>query len=225
MGAVAVRYVKEETLQPLKATGRFALFGALGSVFVGFGVVLLLLAVLRFLQEQFEVFRGTLSWIPYLIVAVRRPCRALADRVARGARRRAAAPQGQEVSEQSATRRELEDKMRALLPTPGSATPRRQHPSRPAPGSAAWCRAYSGVAAQASERPQEAQRIILKRALRLRPLSCVRSSLGASSHRVAERWPVPWCSPDRRCPAPPASVAKSKPRERRGTCASASASC
>jgi Putative Actinobacterial Holin-X, holin superfamily III len=69
VGAVALRYVKEETLQPLKDTGRFALYGSLGSVFVGFGVVLLLLAVLRFFQEQFEVFRGTLSWIPYLIVA------------------------------------------------------------------------------------------------------------------------------------------------------------
>ena len=68
--AVAVRYVKEETLQPLKDTGRFALYGALGSVFVGIGVVLLLMSVLRFFQEQFEVFRGTLSWIPYLIVAV-----------------------------------------------------------------------------------------------------------------------------------------------------------
>jgi len=67
---VAVRYVKEETLQPLKDTGRFAMYGALGSVFVGFGVVLLLLAVLRFFQEQFEVFRGTLSWIPYFIVVV-----------------------------------------------------------------------------------------------------------------------------------------------------------
>jgi hypothetical protein len=67
--AVALRYVKEETLQPLKDTGRFALYGALGSVFVGFGLVLLLLAVLRFFQEQFAVFRGTLSWIPYFIVA------------------------------------------------------------------------------------------------------------------------------------------------------------
>jgi hypothetical protein len=69
VGAVALRYVKEETLQPLKDTGRFALYGALGSVFVGFGVVLLLLAVLRYFQEQFAVFRGSLSWIPYFIVA------------------------------------------------------------------------------------------------------------------------------------------------------------
>jgi hypothetical protein len=66
---LALKYVKEETLDPLKATGRFALFGALGSVFVSLGVGLLLLGVLRFFQEQFAVFRGTLSWIPYLIVA------------------------------------------------------------------------------------------------------------------------------------------------------------
>jgi hypothetical protein len=67
---LAVRYIKEETIQPLKDTGRFAMFGALGSIFVGFGVTLLLLASLRFFQEQFPVFRGTLSWIPYFIVAI-----------------------------------------------------------------------------------------------------------------------------------------------------------
>ncbi|HUX04180.1 MAG TPA: phage holin family protein [Acidimicrobiales bacterium] len=67
---LAVRYVKEETVQPLKDMGRFALYGALGSIFVGFGAMFLLLAVLRFLQEQFPVMNGTLSWLPYLIVAV-----------------------------------------------------------------------------------------------------------------------------------------------------------
>lgn len=65
-----VRYLKDETLAPLKDVGRFALFGALGSVFVGFGAVLLLLASLRFLQEQFRVLDGSLSWLPYVIVAV-----------------------------------------------------------------------------------------------------------------------------------------------------------
>jgi uncharacterized membrane-anchored protein len=69
VGKVALRYVKEETLVPLKNTGRFALYGALGSLFVAFGTALLLLGVLRFFQEQFAVFRGTLSWIPYFIVA------------------------------------------------------------------------------------------------------------------------------------------------------------
>lgn len=65
-----VKYVKEETVQPLKEMGRFIAFGALGSVFVGFGVTLLLLGALRFLQEQFRVLDGSLSWLPYLIVAL-----------------------------------------------------------------------------------------------------------------------------------------------------------
>lgn len=67
---LAVRYIKEETIAPVKQMGRFALFGAIGSLFVGFGSVLLLLGALRFLQEQFTVLNGTLSWLPYLIVAV-----------------------------------------------------------------------------------------------------------------------------------------------------------
>lgn len=68
--AIAVRYVKEETVQPLKDMGRFAAFGAIGSLFVGFGTVLILLGILRFLQEQFRVLNGSLSWIPYLVVVV-----------------------------------------------------------------------------------------------------------------------------------------------------------
>ncbi len=65
-----IKYVKEETVQPLKEMGRFVLFGALGSVFVGFGAAMLLLGALRFLQEQFPVLDGSLSWLPYLIIAV-----------------------------------------------------------------------------------------------------------------------------------------------------------
>lgn len=68
--ALLVRYVKEETVQPLKDMARFAAFGAAGSLFVGFGTVLLLLGSLRFFQEQFPVLDGSLSWLPYLIVAV-----------------------------------------------------------------------------------------------------------------------------------------------------------
>ena len=65
-----IKYVKEETIQPLKEMGRFVLYGALGSVFVGFGAAMLLFAALRFLQEQFPVLDGSLSWLPYLIVAL-----------------------------------------------------------------------------------------------------------------------------------------------------------
>lgn len=67
---LAMRYIKEETIQPVKDLGRFVAYGALGSIFVGFGTTLLLLAALRFLQEQFKVLDGSLSWLPYLIVAV-----------------------------------------------------------------------------------------------------------------------------------------------------------
>ena len=65
-----VRYFKEQTVQPLKDLGRFVAFGALGSIFVGFGLVIGLLGILRMLQWLFPVFAGTLSWIPYLVVVV-----------------------------------------------------------------------------------------------------------------------------------------------------------
>jgi hypothetical protein len=67
---LAFRYLKEETIQPLKDMGRFVLWGALGSLLVGFGYLLLLFGALRFLQHQFRVLDGSLSWIPYLIVVV-----------------------------------------------------------------------------------------------------------------------------------------------------------
>ncbi len=65
---LALRYIKEETIKPLKDLGRFVAWGALGSLLVGFGYLFLLFGALRFLQEQFKVLDGTLSWIPYLIV-------------------------------------------------------------------------------------------------------------------------------------------------------------
>lgn len=67
---LVVKYIKEETLGPLRDLGRFVAFGALGSLFVGFGSVLLLVGALRYLQWQFPDLNGTWSWIPYLIVAV-----------------------------------------------------------------------------------------------------------------------------------------------------------
>lgn len=67
---IFIRYLKDETIQPLKDLGRFVLWGVVGSLFVGFGAVLLLLGALRFLQDQFRVLDGSLSWLPYVIVAV-----------------------------------------------------------------------------------------------------------------------------------------------------------
>jgi hypothetical protein len=67
---IAIRYIKEETIKPLKELGRFLLWGSIGSLFVGFGAVLLLIGSLRYLQWQFPVLDGSLSWLPYVIVAV-----------------------------------------------------------------------------------------------------------------------------------------------------------
>ena len=65
-----ISYLKQETLGPLKSLGRFVAYGAIGSVFLGIGLILLLVAVLRVLQEETAVFHGNLSWVPSLFVAV-----------------------------------------------------------------------------------------------------------------------------------------------------------
>jgi len=67
---LVVQYLKQETLNPLQALGRFVVYGTVGSIFLAIGLVLLLTAVLRLLQEETGVFNGNLSWIPYLIVAI-----------------------------------------------------------------------------------------------------------------------------------------------------------
>jgi H+/Cl- antiporter ClcA len=65
---LTVRYVQEETIDPVKDLGRYAAFGCLGSFFVGLGSLLLLVGVLRILQTETGTFQGNLSWVPYLIV-------------------------------------------------------------------------------------------------------------------------------------------------------------
>jgi hypothetical protein len=62
------RYVREETIDPVKDLGRYAAFGCLGSIFVGLGSLLVLVGILRLLQTETGAFHGNLSWLPYLIV-------------------------------------------------------------------------------------------------------------------------------------------------------------
>ena len=67
---LVIDYIKQETLTPLKGLGRYLVFGILGSIALCAGLVLLLVAFLRALQEQTGgFFSGTLSWAPYVIVA------------------------------------------------------------------------------------------------------------------------------------------------------------
>lgn len=62
------KYLKQETLTPLKSILKFALFGLSGAIFLGAGAILVLLGILRLLQsETGSSFTGNLTWLPYLI--------------------------------------------------------------------------------------------------------------------------------------------------------------
>ena len=63
-------YAKQETLGPAKGLARFVAFGVVGSIALSVGVVVLLVALLRALQnETGATFSGKLSWLPYVITA------------------------------------------------------------------------------------------------------------------------------------------------------------
>lgn len=64
-------YAKQETIEPIKGLGRFVALGLAGSLLLGIGTVLLVLALLRVLQsETGSVFDGNLSFAPYLLTLV-----------------------------------------------------------------------------------------------------------------------------------------------------------
>ena len=63
-------YAKQETLGPLKGAGRWLALGAIGSVLLGLGLVIVLLSLLRLLQTEVSAFDGAFSWVPYLVVLV-----------------------------------------------------------------------------------------------------------------------------------------------------------
>ena len=62
------RYVRQETVEPLRAAGRFLLFGLLGASLMGLGTVLLVGGGLRGLQSSGRL-DGSWSWVPYLASA------------------------------------------------------------------------------------------------------------------------------------------------------------
>ena len=64
-------YGRQETLDPLRNLGRFVGFGAVGSVVLGIGLVLLVVGLLRVLQHEWATtFDGNLVVVPYAIVLV-----------------------------------------------------------------------------------------------------------------------------------------------------------
>jgi hypothetical protein len=66
---LTVDYLKQETLGPLKGIVRFLAWGLAGSLAIGVGVLLLLVGVLRLLQEETgSSLTGDWSWVPYFVV-------------------------------------------------------------------------------------------------------------------------------------------------------------
>ncbi|MCU1361606.1 MAG: hypothetical protein JWN99_2895 [Ilumatobacteraceae bacterium] len=62
-------YVQQETLGPLRGAARWLAAGAVGAVFMGFGSIMIVLGVLRLIQNEFApTFRGQwMSLLPYVI--------------------------------------------------------------------------------------------------------------------------------------------------------------
>jgi hypothetical protein len=68
---LTVDYLKQETVQPLRGLGRFLYMGIAGSFFLAFGILLILLGILRLLQtETGTALTGDWSWVPYAAVFV-----------------------------------------------------------------------------------------------------------------------------------------------------------
>ncbi len=65
-------YVRQETLGPIKGAGRWLGRGVAGAFLIGSGCVLLVLAALRMIQNEFgRSFRGQwMSLLPYLFAFV-----------------------------------------------------------------------------------------------------------------------------------------------------------
>jgi len=68
---LTVDYLKQETIEPLRGLGRFLYMGIAGSFFLAFGILVILIGVLRLLQtETGTALKGDWSWVPYAVVIV-----------------------------------------------------------------------------------------------------------------------------------------------------------
>ena len=65
---LAVAYIKQEAVEPVKGLGRFLGYGIFGALFIAIGFVLLSIALLRVFQiETGSHLTGNLSWLPYVL--------------------------------------------------------------------------------------------------------------------------------------------------------------
>jgi hypothetical protein len=86
-----VEYFKQETVVPLQQLGRWVVYGLLGALLLGSGVLFLATSALRALQtETGTTFTGNWSWVPYVIVTVALLVGGALTWMARGRRRKVA---------------------------------------------------------------------------------------------------------------------------------------
>jgi hypothetical protein len=65
---LVVAYLKQETVEPIKDLGRFVGWGLAGSMLLAIGLPLLVLTLLRAVQQETKPhLTGNWSWAPYLI--------------------------------------------------------------------------------------------------------------------------------------------------------------
>jgi hypothetical protein len=68
---LTIAYLKQEALDPLKGLGRFLAWGLAGSLAIAVGVLLVLVGLLRLLQDETgTALTGDWSWVPYFAVSV-----------------------------------------------------------------------------------------------------------------------------------------------------------
>ena len=61
-----IGYVKQETVDPLRALTRFVVWGTVGAVLLSISGVVLMITIVRVLQTETGVhLTGNLSWVPY----------------------------------------------------------------------------------------------------------------------------------------------------------------
>jgi hypothetical protein len=67
--ALLVAYAKQETVGPLQGLAKYVLYGLLGSVMLGIGLIMMVLGGLRALQVEVHssYFHGRWSWTPYAL--------------------------------------------------------------------------------------------------------------------------------------------------------------
>jgi hypothetical protein len=67
LAGLVIAYFKQETVIPIKALGRYILYGIIGAVLISIGAGLLSLTVVRLLQaETGASLTGSLTWVPYV---------------------------------------------------------------------------------------------------------------------------------------------------------------